>query len=120
MPVAHGDNGAGGNVRPQGVFQGARLLFGEAANGRATADFHVVQADDFGPHSENPFIVGFAGDEGSGEINDVWIAEEIVEKRFDRGLAIGAAELKEHHRDLFWPAHVAPLANSSSAAAIAA
>src|SRR5580698_2167307 len=48
VPIAHGDDGASGNVGFESRFESAGLLFGEAANGRAAADFGVVLADYFG------------------------------------------------------------------------
>src|SRR5579863_8296463 len=119
MPVTHRYDGAGGNVRLESGFERAGLLFREAANGGTAADFHVVLADYFGARGGNEFGDGFAREEGAGKIDDVWIAEEVVEKRLDRGLTVRATELKQDHCDFFGPAHVAPLANSASVAAIA-
>ena len=101
-------------------FEGAGLLFGEAANGRSATDFHVMLADDFRAGGGDQFGDGFAREEGAGEIDDVWIAEQIIEKWFDGGLAVWAAQLEQHHCNFFWPTHRAPLADSSSVAAIAA
>ena len=91
VPVAHGDEGASGNMGLESRFERAGLLFGEAANGRSATDFHVMLADDFRAGSGDQFSNGFARQEGAGEIDDVWIAEQIIEKWLDGGLAVWAA-----------------------------
>ena len=107
-------------MRLESDFEGAGLFFGEAANGRAAADFGIVLADHFGARRGDELSDQFAGEKGAGEIYDVRVAEKIVEEWFDRGLAVGAAELEEDYCDFFWVGHVAPLAaGDASAAAIA-
>ena len=44
MPVAHGHDGARGNVQAQRRFEGLGLPLGEAPDGRASADFGIVLA----------------------------------------------------------------------------
>src|SRR5580658_3773525 len=119
MPVPHGNDAAGGNMRFESDFEGAGLLFGQAANGRGAANFQVMLADYFGALGGNQLGDEFAGQEGAGEIDDVWVAEKIVEEWFDRGLAIGAAELEQHYCDFFGVGQRAPLVAKASAAAIA-
>ena len=41
----------------------------------------------------------------TGEIYDVWIAKQVVEKRLDGCLGIGAAQLEEDDGDSFKPRH---------------
>ena len=47
VPVAHGYDATGLDDRPESSFEGLRLLFGEAFDGRAATNGSVVQADFF-------------------------------------------------------------------------
>ena len=40
---------------------------------------------------------GFTADAGKREVDDIGIAEEVVQKRFDRFQRVGSTELKENY-----------------------
>src|SRR5262249_32849562 len=83
MPVTHRYGGRDGDVRAQGSFQGSSLLLRKAPNWRAAADVGVVMADSLGPTARDDTGQGFACEEGAGKIDDVRVAEQIVEERLD-------------------------------------
>ena len=74
-PVAHGHDGARGNMRAQRRFESARLLLREAANRRASADFGVCCADGFRARGGDQLRQRLAREKRAGEIDDVGIAE---------------------------------------------
>ena len=96
MPVTHGDEAAGVEVARKGGFESARLKFGEPADGRLAADGVVMFANDSGAAMGDPPREGAAGQPAAEEVDDVGVAEKIVEERLDGLGRIGAAELEEN------------------------
>src|ERR1700730_2104528 len=45
----------------------------------------------------NQFGQGFPSDAGEREVNDIGVAEEVVQKRFNRFQRVGSTELKENY-----------------------
>src|ERR1700728_3224343 len=98
MPVAHGHDGAGRDMRTQRDFQGARLLLGEPADGRAAADLGVMSTRRFRAKDGNQLRQRLAGQKRSREIDDVRIAKKIIEERLDGGPGGPAAQVELYDR----------------------
>ena len=109
MPVAHGHHGSRGNVNAQGHIERSRLLLGETPDRRASANFSVMFAHHLRASSGDQFCQRLAREKRSGKIDDVWIAKEIVEKRLDGRLRVGAAQLKQNDRKFSWRLPCSPL-----------
>ena len=90
-------------MRTQRRFERSSLLLGEPANRRAAADLGVMLGDHFRAARGNQFRERLARQKGAGEIDDVGIAKQIVEKGLDSGLRIGTAQLKKNDCDSFGP-----------------
>jgi hypothetical protein len=105
MPIAHGDEtfriAAGG----KGALECARLPFGEKANRRAAADCGVMIGNGASAAVRDPPGERFARKPCAGEINDVGIAEKIVEEWLDGSGRVGAAQLKQNYADALALAH---------------
>src|SRR5579859_2033611 len=99
MPVAHGDEAAGVEIGCERGFESARLKFGEPTDRRLAADGVVMFANDSGAAMGDPPSERTARQPSAKKIDDVGIAEKIVEERFDGLRRIGAAELKENDTD---------------------
>ena len=67
---------------------------GKFQDGRTASDFRIVVADVAGARLGDQARQGAAGDRGEREIDDIGVAEEVVEEGFDRVDGVGASELK--------------------------
>src|SRR5208282_2281010 len=65
-------------------------------------------ANDFRAAARNQTRQRLARQKCSGEIDDVGVAEKIVEERLDGVLRVGPAKLKKDHGDLFRTSHRSP------------
>src|SRR3989475_9563773 len=95
MPITHGDEAARVEIRREGLFQSAGLAFGKVADGRLAANGIVMFANDTRTAVGDPPREGTPRQPATEEIDDVGIAEKIVEERLDRFGRIGSAELEE-------------------------
>src|ERR1700721_2310672 len=102
VPVAHRHKGAHVQVRAQSGFERSPLLFGKTANRRTSANFSVGRGNEFRPASGNQFRESLAGEECAGKVDNVRVAEKVIEERFDGSLRIGTAQLKQDDRDSLW------------------
>src|SRR6266699_6132735 len=80
MPIAHGNEAARVEIGRERLFELARLELGEPADGRMAADGVVMFANNAGAAMGNPAREGAARQRGSQEVDDVGIAEKIVEE----------------------------------------
>src|SRR5579863_6248117 len=80
MPVAHGDEAAGVEIGRERGFESARLKFGEPTDRRLAADSVVMFANDSGAAVGDPPGERTARQPSTEEIDDVGIAEKIVEE----------------------------------------
>jgi hypothetical protein len=78
-------------------FKRASLTFGVPTDRRSSANDGVVVLHFAGARGRNQFGERFATDAGKREVNDVWVAEKIVEKWLNRFQRIGSTELKENY-----------------------
>src|ERR1700721_3261665 len=99
VPVAHRHKGAHVRVRGRGGCARSPPLCGKTANRRTSANFSVVLANDFRPASGNQFRESLAGEECAGKVDNVRVAEKVIEKRFDGSLRIWTAQHKQDDRD---------------------
>jgi hypothetical protein len=100
VPVAHRDDAdsvdaAGAQLR----FQRARLLLGEPADGRGSADDGVVMLHLARARGRDQLGQRLAPQAREREIDDVGVGEEVEKKGLDSRQAIGTAKLEEHHAD---------------------
>src|SRR5581483_8784057 len=97
MPVAHRDYAARVHARlAQLGFQRRRLLLGVPANGRSAADHFVMMRNFLRSRGRDQAREGPPPEAREGEINDVGIAEEVIEERLNRLERLRSAELEEH------------------------
>jgi len=101
LPVAHGGDGDGIDVRFKRFYKTDALAFGENANGRAAANLSVALGD-----RDAAFFGDKTGERAANEIDraegdDVRVEKEIAEKGLDGAEGIGAAELEEDDADAF-------------------
>ncbi len=75
-------------------FECCGLLEGEFEDGGTSADIRVVAADVAGTRLGDQAGKGAAGDGGEGEIDDIGVAEKVVEEGFDGIDGVGASQLK--------------------------
>ena len=68
-----------------------------APDGRAAADGRVVVLHLARAGGRDELGQGLASDAGKREVNNVGVAEEVVQKRFDRFQRVGSTELKENY-----------------------
>src|ERR1700722_15021531 len=102
VPVAHRHKGAHVQVRAQSGFERSPLLFGKTANRRTSANFSIVLPHHFGPARGNQLRESLAGEECARKVDNVRVAEKVIEERFDSSLRIGSAQLKQDDRDSLW------------------
>jgi hypothetical protein len=96
VPVTHGDEAARIEIARERLFESARLKFREPADGRLATDGIVVFANDAGAATGDPARQGTSRKPTAEEINNVRIAEKIVEERLDRLGRVGPAELEKN------------------------
>ena len=94
MPVAHGHYDAGIEGGSEFPFEGGGLLEGEIEDGGTAADFRIVVADMTGARLGDQASERAPGNGSEGEVDDIRVAEEVVEKGFDGVDGIGASELE--------------------------
>ena len=106
MPIAHGDKTFSVAVRRKRGFQGSRLALGEQANRRVPPDGVIVMAHDARAGSRYVSRQRTPREPSAEKIDDVGIAEQVVEKRFHGVGRIGPAQLEQHHADFFLSGHL--------------
>ncbi len=98
MPVAHGHKALCVDpLMAQFALQSAGLPLRMSPDGRASADGGVVMLHLAGARGRDQLGQGFPPDAGKREVNDVGVAEEVIQKRFDRFQRVGSTELKENY-----------------------
>ena len=97
VPVTHRDGDARVEVVAEFGLERRRLPPGVLEDRAAAADFRVVMRHVFGTGCGDQPRQGLAGDACKWEIDDVGIAEQVVQERLDIFQAIGPTELKENH-----------------------
>src|SRR4029077_1383974 len=90
-----------GNVRAERRFERARLLLGKATDRRSSADRGVALRSNFRAGRRNQFRKRLAREKRAGEIDDVGIAEEIVEEWLDGSDRVRTSQLEQNDGDLF-------------------
>ena len=98
MPVAHGHEATGiqAGLR-QRCFQRSCLLLGEFPNWRAAPNDGVMMLHFLGARTGDELGQWLASDPSEGKVNNIWIAEKVVEKRFDCLQRFGSTELEKHY-----------------------
>ena len=101
IPIAHGDDRASRHVAAQRSLHSLGLPLGKTANGRPSANFGIVLAHLLRARGGDQLRQRLAGQKRPGEINNVRIAEQVIEERLDGGLRVRTAQLEQNHRDFF-------------------
>ena len=96
MPVAHGHNDTRVESAAQFAFQRGGLPQGKFENRRAATDFRIMAAYVACARPGNQTRQGPPRDGGQGEIDDIRVAEEVVEKGLDGVDGIRATQLKQY------------------------
>ena len=78
----------------QALLQRRRLLLGEPADGRASANHCIVMVHLLGPRDRDQLSQRLAPQLGKRKINNVRIAKQVEQKRFDRLQRFRPAQLK--------------------------
>ena len=81
--MAHGDHDAGVVVGAQDGFESGGLSHGVLEDGAFAADFIVVVLHFAGARGGDEFGERLAGDAGEGEVDDIGVAEEVIEEGLD-------------------------------------
>jgi hypothetical protein len=97
MPVTHGYENARLERIAQLAFEPAGLKFGQFAEGRPAANQGIVFLDSLGTPRRNKSSQRLAGQPSKREVDDIRIAEEVIEERLDRLKGVRAAQLKEDY-----------------------
>src|SRR5258708_14503558 len=98
MPVPHSDKTV--CIDPlitKFCFERASLPFRMPPDRRASADGGIVMLDLTCAGGRDELGQGFTPDAGKREVDDVGVAEEVIQKRFDRFQRVGSTELKENY-----------------------
>src|SRR5271165_361042 len=109
MPVAHRNKAVRiDSLASQLGLQRTRLLFGVPPDRRASANSGVVMLHLARARSRNQLGQRFAPDAGEREVDNIGVAEQVIQKRFDRFQRVGSAELKENYPHTPWCARHFP------------
>src|ERR1700689_4078254 len=109
MPVAHGHKTVSIDTLPaQFGLKRPRLPFRVPPDRRTAADGGVVVLPFARARSRNQLGKRLASDAGEREVNNVRVAEKVVQKRFDRFQRVGSAQLKEDYPHNPWCARHFP------------
>ena len=99
MPIAHGHHHARHERFAEFRLQRPRLPRRHLADGRLAADFLIVLADFARAPRGNQPRQGLARQPRKREVDDVGVAKQVIEKRFDGVERVGPAQLKQYHPD---------------------
>ena len=98
MPITHRHKAVRiDSLAPQFMFQGARLAFSIRTDGRSASNAGIVMLHLAGTRSGNQLSEGSTTDSGEREVDNIGVAEEVIEERLDRFQRVGSAELKENY-----------------------
>jgi hypothetical protein len=98
MPVTHGYKTTRIKAAMlQFRLQRLSLPFGEAPDGRASANGRVMVLYFTGARGLNQFGQRFTADAGEGKVNDIGVAEEVIKERLDRSQRVRTAQLKQNY-----------------------
>ena len=99
VPVSHGYENLCFKSLIQLAFQGAGLCGGIFENRRFAPDLCIVTLDFPGSVGGNQFRQGLSGNFGKREVDDIGIAKQVIEERFNGLHRIRTSQLEKHHTD---------------------
>jgi hypothetical protein len=97
MPVTHGYENTRLERMAQLAFEPAGLKFRQFAEGRPAANLGIVFLDSPGTPRRNKSSQRLAGQPSKREVDDIGIAEEVIEERLDRLKGVRPAQLEEDY-----------------------